>query len=103
VLPGEGGAQAIDRLGARTIGRTAQHSVILLPGRKIDGYDQQALQETLRGIPFPEIARRAKAYQEAHPGVTLHRLGIGNTTEPLPQAVLDGLHAKVDRLGNAET
>lgn len=55
------------------------------------------------GYLFPEIARRAKAYQEAHPGVTLHRLGIGNTTEPLPQAVLDGLHAKVDRLGNAET
>ena len=55
------------------------------------------------GYLFPEIARRAKAYQDAHPQATLHRLGIGNTTEPLPKAILDGLHQKVDRLGNAET
>lgn len=55
------------------------------------------------GYLFPEIARRAKAYQEAHPGVVLHRLGIGNTTEALPPAILEGLHAKVTRLGNAET
>lgn len=55
------------------------------------------------GYLFPEIARRAKAYQEAHPGAKLHRLGIGNTTEPLPQAILDGLHAKVDKLGHANT
>lgn len=55
------------------------------------------------GYLFPEIARRAKAYQEAHPDAKLHRLGIGNTTEALPKAVLDGLHAKVDRLGDAKT
>jgi LL-diaminopimelate aminotransferase len=55
------------------------------------------------GYLFPEIARRASAYQKEHPGVTLHRLGIGNTTEPLPQAILDGLHGKVDALGKAET
>ncbi len=55
------------------------------------------------GYLFPEIARRARIYQEAHPGAKLHKLGIGNTTEALPEAVLDGLHAKVDRLGNADT
>jgi LL-diaminopimelate aminotransferase len=55
------------------------------------------------GYLFPEIARRAKAYQEAHPDAKLHRLGIGNTTEALPKAVLDGLHVKVDRLGDAKT
>lgn len=55
------------------------------------------------GYLFPEIARRAKAYQEAHPGVALHRLGIGNTTEPLPAAILEGLHRKVDKLGDADT
>lgn len=55
------------------------------------------------GYLFPEIARRARTYQEAHPGAKLHKLGIGNTTEALPEAVLDGLHAKVDRLGNADT
>lgn len=55
------------------------------------------------GYLFPEIARRAKSYQAAHPNVVLHKLGIGNTTEPLPPAVLAGLHAKVDGLGNADT
>ena len=55
------------------------------------------------GYLFPEISRRAKAYQESHPGVTLHRLGIGNTTEPLPPAVLGALHHKVDLLGNGAT
>ena len=55
------------------------------------------------GYLFPEIARRARSYQEAHPGAKLHRLGIGNTTEALPKAVLEGLHAKVDKLGNAST
>ncbi|MDD3942355.1 MAG: aminotransferase class I/II-fold pyridoxal phosphate-dependent enzyme, partial [Sphaerochaetaceae bacterium] len=55
------------------------------------------------GYLFPEISRRAKAYQESHPGVTLHRLGIGNTTEPLPPAVLEALHHKVDLLGNGAT
>lgn len=55
------------------------------------------------GYLFPEIARRAKAYQDAHEGIALHRLGIGNTTEALPPAVLAGLHAKVDKLGNNET
>ncbi|MDD2297862.1 MAG: LL-diaminopimelate aminotransferase [Sphaerochaetaceae bacterium] len=55
------------------------------------------------GYLFPEIARRAKAYQEAHAGIALHRLGIGNTTEALPPAILEGLHAQVTRLGNGET
>jgi LL-diaminopimelate aminotransferase len=55
------------------------------------------------GYLFPEIARRAQAYQQSHPGAVLHKLGIGNTTEALSEAVLSGLHAKVDRLGDADT
>ena len=55
------------------------------------------------GYLFPEIARRAKAYQEKHVGVSLHKLGIGNTTEALPPAILEGLHQKIERLGNVDT
>ncbi len=55
------------------------------------------------GYLFPEIARRAAKFQQQHPGVSLFKLGIGNTTEPLTPAILEGLHAKVDALSNVET
>ena len=55
------------------------------------------------GYLFPEIARRAAAFQEQHPEATLFKLGIGNTTEPLTPAILEGLHGKVDALSNIET
>ncbi len=55
------------------------------------------------GYLFPEIARRARVYQESNPGVSLFKLGIGNTTEPLTPAVLEGLHGKVDALSNVDT
>jgi len=55
------------------------------------------------GYLFPEIARRARAFAAAHPGVKLHRLGIGDTTEPLPPTVIAGLHAGVDRLASVAT
>src|SRR6476659_5847106 len=37
------------------------------------------------GYLFPEIARRVKAFAEAHPDAKIIRLGIGDVTEPLPQ------------------
>lgn len=52
------------------------------------------------GYLFPEVARRARLFQQDHPGVTLHKLGIGNTTEPLPPAVIAGLHAQVEDLAD---
>jgi LL-diaminopimelate aminotransferase len=55
------------------------------------------------GYLFPEVARRARAFVESHPGVTLHRLGIGDTTEPLPDAVIQGLASGVDKLSRRET
>lgn len=55
------------------------------------------------GYLFPEIARRARDFAAANPGVTLHRLGIGDTTEPLVPAVIAGLHAGVARLASTET
>ena len=55
------------------------------------------------GYLFPEIARRTKIFLDAHPGVEVMRLGIGDTTEPVVPAVLDGLHKGVDNLAAAET
>lgn len=55
------------------------------------------------GYLFPEIARRTAAYVEEHPGTKIRKLGIGNTTEPLTQTVLKGLHRGVDKLAERET
>ena len=55
------------------------------------------------GYLFPEIARRAGAFAEHHPGIELLRLGIGDTTLPLGPAVVAGLHAGADRLGSPDT
>jgi LL-diaminopimelate aminotransferase len=52
---------------------------------------------------FVEIARRVKAFQEAHPDARLIRLGIGDVTQPLPPAVVRALHDAVDEMARAET
>ena len=38
------------------------------------------------GYLFPEIARRVKAFSAEHPDAAIIRLGIGDVTEPLPEA-----------------
>ena len=50
------------------------------------------------GYLFPEIAKRTNAFLNANPGSEVMRLGIGDTTEPIVSAVLDGLHQGVDDL-----
>jgi len=55
------------------------------------------------GYLFPEIARRTAEFVNANDGVEVMRLGIGDTTEPLTQAVLEGLHGSVDELSNPDT
>lgn len=57
------------------------------------------------GYLFPEIARRVNVWSEANPDKTsdLIRCGIGDVTEPLPQAVRDAMKAAVDEQGVAET
>src|SRR6267142_68581 len=52
---------------------------------------------------FSEIAKRVKAYQDAHPDAKLIRLGIGDATRPLPPAIVQALHAAVDEMARAET
>jgi len=39
------------------------------------------------GYLFPEVARRRREYAAAHPEAKIISLGIGNTTEPLPEFI----------------
>ena len=57
------------------------------------------------GYLFPEIARRVKAYSDAHPDAAqrIIRCGIGDVTEPLPPAVVAAMHAGVDEMANRST
>ncbi len=52
---------------------------------------------------FTEIARRVKAFQDAHPSAKIIRLGIGDVTRPLPPAVIWALHEAVDEMARPET
>ena len=57
------------------------------------------------GYLFPEIARRVNAFTEANPEAAkrLIRCGIGDVTEPLPEACRQAMHEAIDELGNAAT
>lgn len=55
------------------------------------------------GYLFPEIGRRTRLFQESHPEAQILRLGIGNTTEPLTPAVVQGLQDGVSRLASRDT
>jgi LL-diaminopimelate aminotransferase len=51
---------------------------------------------------FSEIARRVAAYSQANPERRLIKLGIGDVTRPLPQAVTKAMHQAVDEMATAE-
>ena len=51
------------------------------------------------GYLFPEIGRRVRAFQSAHPDAKLIRLGIGDVTEPLAPAVTEAMHRAVTEMG----
>lgn len=57
------------------------------------------------GYLFPEIARRVKAFYEAHPeaAAKVIRCGIGDVTEPLPSACIAALHKAVDEMASRST
>ena len=52
---------------------------------------------------FAGIAQKVAAYEAAHPGARILRLGIGDVSLPLPEAVIAALHAGVDAQARAET
>ena len=51
------------------------------------------------GYLFPEIARRVKVFSEANPEAPIIRLGIGDVTEPLPQACRTAMKVAIDEMG----
>jgi LL-diaminopimelate aminotransferase len=57
------------------------------------------------GYLFPEIARRVNTFCETHPeaATRIIRCGIGDVTEPLPQACVEALHKAVDELSERGT
>ena len=57
------------------------------------------------GYLFPEIARRVREFCEKNPDAAkkLIRCGIGDVTEPLPQAAIDAMKRAADELGKRET
>lgn len=55
------------------------------------------------GYLFPEIARRVNAFAEANPDAKIIKLGIGDVTEPLPQACRTAMIQATEEMGNRET
>ena len=55
-----------------------------------------------KGYLFPEIARRRKEFQKAHPDANIISLGIGNTTEPITPHILEGMKNFIVGLGTPE-
>ena len=55
------------------------------------------------GYLFPEIARRVAAFSEANPDAPIIKLGIGDVTEPLPQACRDAMIAAVNDMGDRDS
>lgn len=52
---------------------------------------------------FYNIGQKVKAYQAAHPDEEILRLGIGDVSLPLCDAVVKGLHQAADDQANAKT
>lgn len=54
------------------------------------------------GYLFPEIARRVNTFAEANPDAKIIKLGIGDVTEPLPEACRIAMVKAVDDQGKRE-
>jgi LL-diaminopimelate aminotransferase len=55
------------------------------------------------GYLFPEIARRVNTFAQANPEAEIIKLGIGDVTEPLPQACCDAMKKAVEEMGDRAT
>jgi LL-diaminopimelate aminotransferase len=55
------------------------------------------------GYLFPEISRRVRAFQEAHPKAEIIRLGIGDVVLPIPPSIRDAMHRAIDEMGAEAT
>jgi len=52
---------------------------------------------------FSDIAKRIGQYERNHPEVKVIKLGIGDVTEPLPDACIKALHQAVDAMASKDT
>jgi LL-diaminopimelate aminotransferase len=52
---------------------------------------------------FAEINQKVNKFQEENPDANIIRMGIGDVTRPLPQAVIKEFHKAVDEMGQGET
>lgn len=55
------------------------------------------------GYLFPEIARRVKTFTDSQPDAPVIKLGIGDVTEPLPEACRAAMIEAVEEMGNRAT
>lgn len=55
------------------------------------------------GYLFPEIARRVNAFAEANPDAAIIKLGIGDVTEPLPEACRTAMVKAVEDMGDRDS
>jgi LL-diaminopimelate aminotransferase len=55
------------------------------------------------GYLFPEIGRRVREFQKAHPQADVIKMGIGDVTIPLSPSVIKAFHEGVDEMSKAET
>ncbi|MEA5518973.1 LL-diaminopimelate aminotransferase [Limnoraphis robusta] len=55
------------------------------------------------GYLFPEIARRVNSFAEANPDAKIIKLGIGDVTEPLPEACRTAMIKAVEEMGDRNT
>ena len=54
------------------------------------------------GYLFPEINRIKQAHLEKNPDAAIISLGIGDTTEPIPAPIVEGMKASAEGLGTLE-
>ncbi len=52
---------------------------------------------------FAEIAHRVQKFKQEHPDAEVISLGIGDVTQPLPQASIDAMHKAVDEMAHKDT
>jgi LL-diaminopimelate aminotransferase len=55
------------------------------------------------GYLFPEIGRRRRAFQAAHPDAKIISMGIGDVTQPLAPAVTAAMKKAVDEMARTDT
>jgi LL-diaminopimelate aminotransferase len=55
------------------------------------------------GYLFPEIGRRVASFQKDNPQANLIRLGIGDVTQPLPQAIIEAGKAAFDDMAQKQS